>query len=107
MADLGVEEVTLIGGEAYLRDDWLTLARRVHERGMLCGVTSRAGGSLLRERALAAKEAGVDGVSVSVDGLEPSHDWLRGVRGSHRAAMESFKPPSRCVKTKPAAACLC
>ena len=28
MADLGVKEVTLIGGEAYLRDDWTEIAPR-------------------------------------------------------------------------------
>ena len=29
MADLGVKEVTLIGGEAYLRDDWTDIVRAV------------------------------------------------------------------------------
>jgi MoaA/NifB/PqqE/SkfB family radical SAM enzyme len=29
MAELGTKEVTLIGGEAYLRDDWVTIARAV------------------------------------------------------------------------------
>ena len=27
MAELGVKEVTLIGGEAYLRDDWIEIVR--------------------------------------------------------------------------------
>ena len=29
MAAMGVKEVTLIGGEAYLRDDWTQIAKRV------------------------------------------------------------------------------
>ena len=29
MADLGVREVTLIGGEAYLRDDWLDIVQAI------------------------------------------------------------------------------
>src|SRR5262245_14453356 len=29
MADLGVREVSLIGGEAYLRDDWLDIVREI------------------------------------------------------------------------------
>jgi radical SAM protein with 4Fe4S-binding SPASM domain len=89
MADLGVEEVSLIGGEAYLRDDWLLIARRVRERGMICGVVT-GGRGLTRERAREAKAAGVEGMSVSVDGLEASHDWLRGLRGSYRAALEAL-----------------
>src|ERR1700691_1657861 len=34
MAELGVKEVTLIGGEAYLRDDWTDIARSVRAHGM-------------------------------------------------------------------------
>ena len=34
MAELGVSEVTLIGGEAYLRDDWLEIIRAIREAGM-------------------------------------------------------------------------
>src|SRR5579862_7336687 len=40
MADLGVREVTLIGGEAYLRSDWLDIIRAVRKRGMLCTTTT-------------------------------------------------------------------
>ena len=42
MADLGVKEVTLIGGEAYLRDDWIEIARAVVQSGMTCTVTTGA-----------------------------------------------------------------
>src|SRR6202161_1730173 len=40
MADLGVKEVTLIGGEAYLREDWLEIIRKIRARGMICSTTS-------------------------------------------------------------------
>src|SRR3954452_3094311 len=36
MADLGVLEVSLIGGEAYLRDDWLEIIAAVRTAGMQC-----------------------------------------------------------------------
>src|SRR6476659_9984578 len=36
MADLGTLEVTIIGGEAYLRDDWTQIARKIRDRGMQC-----------------------------------------------------------------------
>jgi radical SAM protein with 4Fe4S-binding SPASM domain len=90
MADLGVKEVTLIGGEAYLRDDWTQIIRRIRERKMIC-TTTTGGRNLTLERALAAKEAGLQGASVSVDGLEAVHDQLRGVKGSWKAAMQSFE----------------
>jgi radical SAM protein with 4Fe4S-binding SPASM domain len=89
MADLGVKEVTVIGGEAYLRDDWVDIIRKVRDRGMSCTMTT-GGRGVTAERARAAKDAGLQSVSVSVDGLEATHDMLRGVVGSYRAAMDAF-----------------
>jgi radical SAM protein with 4Fe4S-binding SPASM domain len=89
MADLGVKEVTLIGGEAYLRDDWTEIARAVRARGMQCSIVS-GGRAFTPERARAAKDAGVQAVSISVDGLRETHDRVRGLRGSFDAAMASM-----------------
>src|SRR3982751_4513736 len=50
MAAMGVFEVTLIGGEAYLRDDWLEIIRAVRAAGMQCSMTS-GGRGLTVERA--------------------------------------------------------
>jgi radical SAM protein with 4Fe4S-binding SPASM domain len=89
MADLGVREVTLIGGEAYLRDDWTEIAAAVRAHGMQCSITT-GGRGMTPERARAAKEAGVQSVSVSIDGLRDTHDALRGVRGSFDAAIAAL-----------------
>ncbi len=89
MADLGVKEVTMIGGEAYLREDWLDIARHVRKRGMICTVTT-GGRGLTRDRVFAAKEAGIQAFSVSVDGLRESHDALRAAQGSHEAALAAL-----------------
>lgn len=90
MAELGVKEVTLIGGEAYLREDWTDLIAEVRRRGMDCTMTT-GGRALTPERARAAKQAGLMSVSISLDGLEESHDQLRGVNGSFSAALASMK----------------
>lgn len=90
LAELGVGEVVLIGGEAYLRDDFLLVIRRCRERGM--GVTMTTGGwGLTRERCEAAKEAGLWGVSISIDGLEADHDRVRNKKGSWRRAFEALR----------------
>lgn len=89
MAELGVREVTVIGGEAYLRDDWTEIIRAVRAHGMTCTMTT-GGRGLDAARVAAAKEAGLQSVSVSVDGLEATHDMLRGVQGSWRSAMEAI-----------------
>ncbi len=90
MADLGVREITLIGGEAYLREDWLEIVRAIRAHGMTPTMTS-GGRGITPELARAAAEAGLAGVSISLDGLERTHDRLRGVAGSHAAALAALK----------------
>lgn len=86
--ELGVAEVTLIGGEAYLREDWDVIARAITDRGMRCGITT-GGRGLDDERVRRAVDAGISTISVSIDGLERTHDLQRGVRGSYRSALEA------------------
>ncbi|MFO0604948.1 MAG: radical SAM protein [Polyangiales bacterium] len=90
MAEVGVHEVTLIGGEAYLRKDWLQIAAAVKRHGMRC--TLQTGGlGITDELARRMAEAGIDAAGVSIDGLEETHDWIRGKPGSHRWALEAMR----------------
>ncbi|MEA2696493.1 MAG: hypothetical protein QOI66_764, partial [Myxococcales bacterium] len=45
---------------------------------------------LSAERAAAAAQAGLQSVSVSLDGLEETHDRLRGVRGAYQSALSAL-----------------
>lgn len=90
MAELGVHEVTVIGGEAYLRDDWTEIIRAIRAHGMTATMTT-GGRGLTLERARAAKAAGLESASVSVDGLAATHDALRGVAGSFESAMAAIR----------------
>jgi radical SAM protein with 4Fe4S-binding SPASM domain len=90
LAALGVLEVSLIGGEAYLRDDWLEIIAAVRSAGMQCTMVT-GGRGLTADRARAAAAAGLQSVSVSIDGQEASHDRLRGVAGAHRSALEAAR----------------
>ena len=89
LAALGVLEVTLMGGETYLRDDWLEVVAEVRRQGMQCTMVT-AGRGVTPELAREAAAAGLQGASVSVDGHEATHDRLRGVPGSHRAALRAL-----------------
>src|SRR4051794_18262406 len=86
MAELGVLEVTVIGGEAYLHEDWLLIIEAIRRAGMQCSMTT-GGRGMTAERARAATGAGLQSVSISLDGREATHDRLRGVTGSYRAAL--------------------
>lgn len=89
LADLDVKEVTLIGGEAYLRPDFITLVGALTRRGILVSTTT-GGRGLSLDLARRAKAAGLGAVSVSLDGLAATHDRLRGVAGSFRAALAAM-----------------
>ena len=85
----GIREVTLIGGEAYLRPDWLTVVRAIREAEMECTLTT-GGFGISAAAARAMREAGLQQVSVSIDGTGPTHDLLRGKPGSWAAAFASL-----------------
>jgi radical SAM protein with 4Fe4S-binding SPASM domain len=83
---LGAREVTLIGGEAYLRGDCYRLISHLRDGGVR--VTMQTGGrGLTADRARKLKDAGLAAIGVSVDGPPEAHDELRASPGSHAAAL--------------------
>src|SRR5689334_9109626 len=88
-AKLGTREITLIGGEAYLRHDWLQIIREIKSNGMLS--TMQSGALHLTDQRLEhAAEAGLGAIGVSIDGLRDVHDRIRGVPGSFDAAFSAL-----------------
>lgn len=86
----GIGEVTLIGGEPLLRPDLPELIRAINDHGMLCSVLT-GGYGVSREKVRRLRDAGVAFISVSIDGLEASHDKLRGREGSWRQCFLTFE----------------
>jgi nif11-class peptide radical SAM maturase 3 len=89
MAECGIGEVTMIGGEAFLRPDWLELAKEINNSGMVCTMTTGGYGVSL-ETARRMKAAGIARVSVSIDGLEDTHDFQRGKKGAFKSAFKTM-----------------
>lgn len=90
MADVGISEITLIGGEAYLRKDWLEIASEIVNCGMICTLTT-GGYGISAESAKRMKQAGIESVSVSVDGMQASHDLQRGKADSWKQAFKTMQ----------------
>jgi radical SAM protein with 4Fe4S-binding SPASM domain len=89
LAEVGITEVTLIGGEAYLRPDWLTIARAIRDHGMHCTVTT-GGYGISAPTAQQMAQAGIEQASISIDGARETHDYLRGKPGSWDACFRSL-----------------
>jgi len=88
LVELGCFKVTLIGGEAYLRDDLEALVERLCRGGVIpCVLTG--GRHLEPARLRSLKDAGLRELGLSVEGPEgsPVHDALRGNEGSLDAAL--------------------
>ena len=90
LAALGTREISLIGGEAYLRRDFAQIIAAITAAGIECTLQS-GGRNLTEERVAAAAAAGLKAAGISIDGLRDWHDELRGVRGSFDAAVASLK----------------
>lgn len=86
---MGTQEISFIGGEAYLHPRWLDIVRVCSERGIRCVMTTGAR-KVVPRLAEAAAEAGIQAMSCSIDGLESTHDKLRAVPGSWRSAVDAL-----------------
>lgn len=89
LAALGTREVILIGGEAYLHDGFLAIVRALCTAGIAPALTT-GGRGITEELASQLAAAGLAYASVSVDGLEVTHDRMRNLRGSWRSAMSAL-----------------
>ncbi|HXS16727.1 MAG TPA: radical SAM protein [Polyangiaceae bacterium] len=89
IVDLGVKEVTLIGGEVYLRSDWLQIVSFLAKAGLSVSIAT-GGRGITRDIAQAAKDAGLRAASVSIDGLREAHDRLRAVHGAFASALSAM-----------------
>ena len=78
---MGTREVVLIGGEAYLHDGFLPIIQALAHAG-IAPVMTTGGMGITSELAQAMSQAGLERVSVSIDGLEETHDAMRNRRGS-------------------------
>ncbi|MCA2982072.1 MAG: radical SAM protein [Myxococcaceae bacterium] len=85
LAALGTREVVLIGGEAYLHPGFLDVVAALKEAGIRPVLTT-GGRGVDRRLAFAMAGAGLYQASVSLDGLEATHDLMRASRGSFAAA---------------------
>jgi radical SAM protein with 4Fe4S-binding SPASM domain len=84
-----VQEVDFTGGEPILRSDWWRIASRLEELG-ICTKILTNGSALNSDIIDRMEQVGIDGVGVSLDGLEPTHDYIRGQSGHFRYVIKGI-----------------
>ena len=82
--------VIVTGGEPLMRPDIASCGRAIYDMGFPWGIVTN--GMLLdRRRFDSLLKAGIHSATISVDGFEADHDWMRGVPGSFRKATEGVR----------------
>jgi radical SAM protein with 4Fe4S-binding SPASM domain len=72
-----VQEVDFTGGEPLLRNDWFDIAIYLKDLGIPVQMVTN--GTLITQDTIdLLKEAGISGMGISLDGLEQTHDYIRG-----------------------------
>ena len=80
---LGMEWLTISGGEPMTRPDWAELIEMAKATGMGVGMITNAI-ALDEDAVRRAKAAGISSIGLSIDGLEATHDLIRGKKGHFR-----------------------
>ena len=88
--DPGKVMVVLTGGEPTLRNDLETAGKEFNKRGFPWGMVSN-GYALSEDKIIALRKAGLASMTISLDGLEQSHDWFRGRKGSYHRALNAIR----------------
>lgn len=83
-------QINVTGGEPLLYPGFEEVMSYAHELGFNWGMTSNAI-LITPEVAQMLKRCGMDTISVSIDGLEQTHDALRGLPGAYRRAMDGVQ----------------
>ncbi len=79
--------ICLTGGEPFLHKDFYKIVETIVQFGFLWGITTN--GTLIKqEDCIRLKNLGLNSVTISLDGLKDSHEWLRNVKGCFEKTLQ-------------------
>jgi len=89
LADFGVKDILLSGGEPMIRPDFKSIVEEISASKM--GVSMFTNGTLLNRENAEAIAAANATVFLSLDGASETHDKIRGVRGTFDRAIQGIE----------------
>jgi len=98
----GISRIRLTGGEPLVRDGVIDFVRQIKEMGFIEDLSMTTNGSLLADKAVALKQAGLDRLNISLDTVDPERfekltcggnvaDVLAGLRAALDAELSPVK----------------
>jgi radical SAM protein with 4Fe4S-binding SPASM domain len=90
LADLGCQRISLMGGEPLLYPRWDELARTGRGRDLIVDMIT-SGQGLDQDTALRIRDSGLIAVTISIDGLQATHDRQRGLSGCFQQALHAIR----------------
>ncbi|WP_053404196.1 TIGR04133 family radical SAM/SPASM protein [Persicobacter sp. CCB-QB2] len=82
--------IVLTGGEALMRKDLPNIGKQLYQREFPWGIVTN--GALLTQKKLESLlDSGLRAVTISLDGLEQGHNWLRGSSKSFEKAVKAIE----------------
>ena len=90
LASFGSPTVIFSGGEPLIRPDLFELAAHAGDQGLRC-VLSTNGTLITPQVARQIKAAGFSYVGISLDGIGPAHDTVRGKKGAYQEALAGLR----------------
>jgi radical SAM protein with 4Fe4S-binding SPASM domain len=92
LSKAGVVSIAFSGGEPTIRPDILKLIKYASDKGIYVAMATNAIVFASRDRVREFKEAGLNFVQISLDGLNPvTHDEFRGVPGAFEKTVQGIK----------------
>ncbi len=85
-----VQDVNFTGGEPLLRPDWKEIAIYLKDLGISTNIITN-GLALESKTVSQIKSVGISNVGISLDGLEKTHDNIRGRKGSFKHVLRSIE----------------
>jgi radical SAM protein with 4Fe4S-binding SPASM domain len=89
LAEIGTNMVSLMGGEPLVRKDWQAIGLRCLDNGLETAIVSN--GILVKKEINNIMKISPKVVGLSLDGLEDTHDKIRGKPGTFNNVMEAAR----------------
>lgn len=81
--------IVITGGEPLMRKDLEYVGRQLYDREYPWGIVTN-GLALTPERFGSLRKAGIHNMTISLDGLEDDHNWMRGNPNSFKRAIDAI-----------------